>query len=318
MNRPTSRCRRALLLACAALAACAHPPPRPDGSARPGDSRRPEGSHPASEVPGSLGSLDYLLLGEVHDNPEHHRRRLEWLERLADAGRFALALEQLDAERQPAIDAARATGLDARALAQAASFDFDGWPWLHYGPFVAFALRRGLPLIGANLSAADVRRIARGASDAAGADGVPPGGWRRQDQAVLEREIVDGHCGLLPESAAAPMALAQRSRDARMARALVEARRATGLPVVLLAGNGHVRRDVGVPRHLEAIDPGGKVLAVGVLERAGGSAAASAGAGASARDPEEASRFDRIVLTAPHRRDDPCEELRRRFAPAGR
>lgn len=286
---PIESGRRGLLLSCAALAACANPLLGPPDADRPGWLRPP--SH-----------WDYLLLGEVHDNPEHHRRRLGWLERLAEAGRFALAMEQFDADRQPDIDAARARGADARALAESAGFEFDGWAWADYGPFVAFALRRDIPLFAANLPGAQARRIARGTTTADG----PPAGWRPEDQAALEAEIVDGHCGLLPQRAVAPMALAQRARDASMARVMVDARRRTGLPVVLIAGNGHVRRDVGVPRHLEALQPGARVVAVGVLERARG----AAGKGGDSAEP-----YDRVVGTAPRPREDPCEQMRRAMKP---
>ncbi|MFP5404865.1 MAG: hypothetical protein ACLGHY_00485, partial [Gammaproteobacteria bacterium] len=68
--------------------------------------------------------------------------------------------------------------------------------------------------------------------------------------------------------------------------------------VVLLAGNGHVRTDIGVPRHLREIEPGATILAIAIGER-------------GAVPP---GSFDRVVATiAPVEREDPCESLRRRF-----
>jgi len=241
--------------------------------------------------------VDFVLLGEVHDHPEHHRRRLDWLETLAAGGRFALALEQLDADRQPAIDAARNARADARQVAAAGGFDATGWPWTTYAPYVELALRRGLPLVAANLSAAQARRLARAEPGAPAP--VEPSGWSDVDRRTMRDEIRDGHCGLLPERAIAPMASAQLARDARMAQALREARERTGLPVVLIAGNGHVRRDVGVPRHLEAAMPGARVLTVGMLESAAGRL-----------PPAESARYDLAVPTPVHPRPDPCEQLR--------
>src|SRR5512137_479445 len=50
----------------------------------------------------------YLLLGERHGNPEHHRLQGRLLRAAAEAGRpIALVAEQLDAAQQPAIDACR-------------------------------------------------------------------------------------------------------------------------------------------------------------------------------------------------------------------
>ncbi len=245
---------------------------------------------------------DVVLLGEVHDNAEHHRIRLDWLETLLRGQRFALAMEQLDSEHQSAVDALRRSAqaegraIDPRALAEAANFDFRGWSWDDYGPLIAFALRRNLPLLAANLSAAQTARIARGQVQPP-ADSVPAG-WSDADQAALMAEIRDGHCGVLPERAVAPMALAQRSRDAHIAQILSAARRQYGLPVVLIAGNGHVRTDLGVPRHLRAAEPQLLVLAVGLLE---------------APEAADARRFDLVVQTTAQRREDPCEALRGRF-----
>jgi uncharacterized iron-regulated protein len=89
------------------------------------------------------------------------------------------------------------------------------------------------------------------------------------------------------------MALAQVARDQAMAR-LVQQHAARG--VVLVAGNGHVRRDIGVPRWLDA-PLQGRVQVVGQVERA-----ADAPPGA----------FDRIVVTPPQPREDPCAAMKRR------
>jgi uncharacterized iron-regulated protein len=67
--------------------------------------------------------------------------------------------------------------------------------------------------------------------------------------------------------------------------------------VVLLAGDGHARRDIGVPTWF---DPPtlARVLAVGFLERG---------------DPDPpASAFHAVVTTDAAPRPDPCATLRRR------
>ena len=62
--------------------------------------------------------------------------------------------------------------------------------------------------------------------------------------AAQETEVRDSHCGALPEPLVSPMAKAQIARDVVMAETL-RAHAANG--VVLIAGNGHVRTDIGVP-----------------------------------------------------------------------
>jgi uncharacterized iron-regulated protein len=87
------------------------------------------------------------------------------------------------------------------------------------------------------------------------------------------------------------MALAQVARDQFMARVL-QAHAQRG--VVLLAGNGHVRTDVGAPHWL---DPATRARseAIGVLE---------------AGDDDTA--YDRWVFTAPQPRADPCAAMTRK------
>lgn len=304
--RPPTALRRfacALLLA-PALAGCASgPASAPDArglspaAAVPLPDRRP--------LPPEALAADVLLIGELHDNPAQHRLRLHWLDALADQRRFAIALEQLDALRQPDLDRALAAdaaakGRDplsvrARRIAEAAGFDFKGWDWALYGPVVELALRRDLPLVAANLSRREAMAVSRGQAPAP----PEPPGWGAEERRVLEELIRVGHCDALPEKAIAPMAEAQLARDARMAQVVGDVRRRTRLPVVLLAGNGHVRRDIGVPRHLAASLPGERVVSIGLHES--GSAVPAA--------------FDRVELTAPAERKDPCEGLRGRLSP---
>jgi uncharacterized iron-regulated protein len=271
-------------------------------------------------LPPAAVEADFLLLGELHDNVEQHRLRLHWLETLADRHPFALALEQFDADRQEALDRARAedtreaanpsTAPDlasrARRIAQAAGFAFDGWEWDLYRPAIELALRRGLPLVAANLSPADTALVAKGSVPPA----PPPPGWGAGETEAMRASIRQGHCGLLPERAVDAMAAAQRTRDDRIARALVEARERTGLPVVLLAGNGHLRRDIGVPLHLAALRPQARVVSIALLERP---EAEDEGAAEAERRP-----FDLAVQTDAQPREDPCAALRERMQPRPR
>lgn len=255
-------------------------------------------------MPPEALSARYLLLGELHDNPHVHRLRLDWLHRLLDRTRFVLAMEQFDTTMQPRLDEARQllvhdSGTEpqrSRRLAQAAGFSFDGWDWPLYEPVVSFALHNELPLIGANLSNADASSVARGRAGAI--DASAPAGWTAADEAAMQAAIRDGHCGLLPESAVNGMMRAQLARDRTMARALCEAARRTRLPVVLLAGNGHVRTDIGVPRHLAELDRDGPVVAIGLGEE---------------EEAPPGGRFDRFLSVEPVSRPDPCAALRERF-----
>jgi uncharacterized iron-regulated protein len=97
------------------------------------------------------------------------------------------------------------------------------------------------------------------------------------------------------------MVNAQRARDMRMARALAGA----GVErTALIAGNGHVRRDRGVPLYLA----GASALAIGQVEvRPGVDAPADYFGGfASVRS------YDYVRFTPRATREDPCITFRKR------
>lgn len=274
---------RAMVAAPAALlAGCATATPTPAGSADAADS--------AQRLQAALASQPLVLLGEVHDNPEQHRLRAQALGRLlADGARPALLMEQFDRERQSAIDAAMASaGAQPDAVIDAGwPQGRTGWDWSFYRPFIALALQYRLPLVAANVSRTDTRRIVAQGLEAAGFDAAVPA-----DIAQAQADaIVASHCGQVDASLARQLMRAQVARDQFMARQLV-AHAAPG--AVLLAGNGHVRRDIGVPRWLPAAWQG-RSVAIGLLEAGEAPGAA----------------FDLALFTPAAPRGDPCEGMAR-------
>ena len=246
-----------------------------------------------------------VLLGEVHDNAEQHRLRLAVLQRAIDAGwRPAIVMEQFDRERQIDIDRARRERpLDAGHVVDLAGAR--GWNWDFYRPVVELALRYRLPLVAGDLSNVDTTKVVRdgvtavfdpAAAATLGLDRPIAADW----QAAQEREIDAGHCHALPATLWPRMARAQFARDAVLAAALS---READRGAVLIAGNGHVRRDIGVPRWL-ALDPR-RVLSVAFLE--------------DGDDATPVAAFDAVVRTAPAERSDPCVAFEKREpAPGGR
>ena len=230
------------LIAALLLAGCAHAP-------SPGTiwDTRAGRFVAAEEVFARAAGAEHVIFGETHDNPEHHRLQRLALERLS--GPRALALEQLDSEHQAAIDAAQARGADAEAIADAGRFDRKGWNWPLYRPLVEFALERRWPIIAANLSRPQARRIV---ADPA-ISGLAPAPALAK---ALERDIAESHCGQPPPAKLlAGMVEAQRARDARLAASLKGR-------TVLITGTGHARRDRGVPLYL----PGADIVSIGFVE----------------------------------------------------
>jgi uncharacterized iron-regulated protein len=287
--------RRFLPLCVATLAACSSIPCNPDEPV-------------VRQLAPELKSTQLVLLGEVHDSAEGHRRRTQAItEAVASGWKPAIAMEQFDREQQAALDAAMATCGDADCVIDAVVPDRKGWKWDFYKPVIALALRERLPLYAANLSRADAGRVMReGVSKVFDAQGARVVGLDRGIPAALlaaqERGLEGSHCGMLPPQFANGMARAQIARDAVMAKVMLDARAAgpKPRPVLLLAGNGHVRRDIGVPQWLGH----NASLAVGFIEADGGAPANPHGAGTPARLAQEP--YDRVERIAPTDRPDPC------------
>jgi len=246
-----------------------------------------------------------VLLGEVHDNAVQHALRVAALRQwIVQGARPAIAFEQFDRERQPDIERARrARPADADYLIAQAKGSGD-WRWKSYRPFVALALEYDLPIVAANLSRGEAIRVANqgwpalfdpGTRSTLRLDALPTD-FRRQH----EDAIAIGHCNQLPADALPTLARAQMARDIVMARSI---RPYVDRGVVLLAGNGHVRRDVGVPFWLPP-DAARGAISVGMLERDDSSV------------PESATDFDAYVITERAERPDPCKELTKHLQPA--
>lgn len=261
---------------------------------------------PTSSGPGPYPWEDRLrgdsivLLGEVHDNATLQKLRFQVLERAVQAGwRPAIAMEQFDREHQQDIDRARKRRpLDAGYLIKTAApaHGSGGWNWDYYRPYVALALQYRLPLLAANLSRSDAEKIvAHGYGAVFDSAQIKSLGLDRSRPTLLARQEHDidaGHCHLLPPHYLPGMAHAQFARDALMA-SIVQEHSANG--IVLLAGDGHVQRDLDVPQWLGAAALR-RTFSVGFEERGSESPPGT---------------FDAVVLADPAQRSDQCADLQR-------
>lgn len=261
-----------------ALASCVHAPPA---------------------LPPGVADARFVLLGEVHDNPRHHALRAQWLQvLLADGRPTRVVFEQLDATRDAALREARAaTPTDSNAIARAGGLDAKAWRWPLHQPLFDAALAGHAELAGGNLPRDNIRAVVREGPTAIPTNLRPlldAPGWTAEQQRDTEADIAQGHCGALPPAQIAPMALAQRARDASMAQAMLAA--PAGSRVVLIAGNGHVRRDRGVPHYLRAAGvPDSAIVAVALVEEG---------------DEASVGAYDQLKRTAREPRPDPCEAFK--------
>jgi uncharacterized iron-regulated protein len=249
---------------------------------------------PSAGLP-EAGNPQVLLLGEVHDNAEGHKLRYALLRERVEAGwRPAIVMEQFDREQQDLLSKAQKGCLDAQCVIRVAGGA--RWDWQLYYPVIQLALTHQLPLVAGNLSRADASRVVR--------DGVTatfdPQSIKdyRLDQplpaaltSAQRQEIVSGHCNMLPEMMVGGMVNAQVARDIWMAKII---RDQQPKDVVLIAGNGHVRNDIGVGYWLKQGTPALTVRSIAFVERGQGG-----------------GQYDSIQTVAPQTRDDPCKQVKK-------
>ena len=205
----------------------------------------------------------FVLLGEKHDDPDHHRLQAALLGAvLSSEPRGALVLEMIDVDQQPEVDATLAAApRDADALARAVHWEERGWPsFAQYRPLIEVAMASSAPVLGGNYPTTAIR-----ASFHPGATPIDPAELARLGVAQplapsLARSMIEeldaDHCGMLGSKSdfMPKMVLAQRLRDGQMAATMAATASGTGgaAKVVLVAGAGHVRTDRGVPTLLHA------------------------------------------------------------------
>jgi uncharacterized iron-regulated protein len=194
---------------------------------------------PTPPGPSDHDRYDAVLLGEQHDADAHPRLQREVVESLAKRGRLAaLALEMAERGNTTAALPTTATEPDVR---RALRWNAEAWPWERYGPVIMQAVRAGVPVLGANLPRDEQKlQMNNSAIDRV----LPPESLEAQQKAIRQ-----GHCNMLPEQMIGPLARVQIARDLVMAETIAAAA-APGKTVVLLAGSGHVHRELGVPKHL--------------------------------------------------------------------
>lgn len=228
------------MLALLMLSACQHAltPPPVVGEVR--DLRSGQ-ALTAQELVARLETPSRLIVGEQHDNLDHHELQLWLLKSLGERrAQGSLLLEMLTPDQQLRVDDVRHASTPPADLPGALVWQ-SGWDWNLYGPIVRFALTQPYPLLAANLDTLEVRAVYANPPTLAGS--------RSNATSVkdeLLEQVSDSHCGLLPKSQMPAMLAVQQQRDRRMAERLL----AAPTPSLLFAGAYHARKDVGVPIHV--------------------------------------------------------------------
>jgi uncharacterized iron-regulated protein len=265
----------------------------------------------------AVTSADFVFLGEVHDNPDHHLLQARLLRALTAAGRRpALAFEMLTTDQQPKVAAALAAApRDPDALGRAVDWNHSGWPeFQYYRPIFEAGFAADLPIVAANLPRAKTKELRT-----KGKEALDEGLRKRLERdeplpkeivASMRAEMEQAHCGVMPDSWVDPLVLVQRSKDAKMAERMDTVGAERG--AVLISGKAHARTDRGAPAIVAKDAPGKRIVSVGFTE-----------VEPDQRDPagyheDEDSTgpapFDFLVFTPGTKRDEMCEGMKKHMA----
>jgi uncharacterized iron-regulated protein len=274
------------------------------------------------EIWDTIRARGIVLLGEVHDNPEHHTVRAEILQPIIDVGGISpfappiAAFEHIRTTQQAQLDAfyaklANRRVANASDLLQELRWETSGWPAAEiYLPLFDAAVRASMLIVAAAPDRERMRALVR--DDRAGASDKELTLLRSSERMsrplreALVAELESSHCGAIAPSVFAGMSLAQRYTDAHMAARTLEEMGEHG-GAFLLAGNGHVRTDRGVPYALNQLAPTRETISVMLLEVEEGN---TDPVSYLPRDPYGNPAADYVLFTPHHERPDPCEKMR--------
>ena len=246
----------------------------------------------AQAVPDAAVLADVVVLGEIHDNPAHHDLQAQWVAHIAPS---AIVMEMLTPEQAALITPE--TRQDPEMLGDLLGWEQAGWPdFAMYSPILVAAADARI------YGAAVPRDVARasmtdGIAATFGADAGDYGLHRAlpADQQVARIALQDqAHCNAMPPDMLPAMVDIQRLRDATLARAVAQAMIDTSGAVVVITGNGHARKDWGMPSILDGVLPNAIIFSLGQTED----------------DAPMDGAFDLVLSAKGVVRPDPCDAFR--------
>ncbi len=236
----------------------------------------------------SYPQTDVVLLGELHDNPHHHTTQAEWVSGLAPK---ALVFEMFSNE------AAKGVSADIRHDKAAMLAQLNWWGRASEDAEMYWPIVEAAPdakLYGALLDRPAMQAAMKtGIAETFGADAAAYGldtTLPETEQTAREADQLAAHCDAMPAEMLPVLVSLQRLRDAALARAVARAIDETGGPVAVITGNGHARKDRGLPVYLARVKPDLTVFALGQVE--------------DGRSAE--GTFDQVVSAPVTEREDPC------------
>lgn len=209
-----------------------------------------------AEVTARLAERDFVLLGERHDDAEHHRWQLHTLAALLGRREIgAVGFEMLPRSKQSVLDAWAQGEKDAETFFEAADWDrVWGYDTELYRPLLDFVRMHRLPARALNVERETVRAVREeGWSALAPDEREDVGEPAPASEAYVDRleRTWRHHPGMEDDAEALERFVeAQTFWDRAMAEALAEAYEDSGAPVVGIVGRGHLEGGHGITHQL--------------------------------------------------------------------
>ena len=269
-----------------------------------------------SDAVNAAAEADVVLIGETHDNPDHHKLQAWLIKELSHKGKHpGVVMEMIGADKAEALASVQVASNPTPDIV-GAQLDWgnSGWPaWSMYRPIVEAAMAAGYPILPGDASKTQIRDV--------GDNGLRAITEAERDRLALNRplparlgtalteDLKVSHCNQLPDAEVAKMLDVQRFRDSVLADNVLKAVQKDG-SAVLIAGDGHVRSDRGVPYYLRARSPNLKIFSILLKEVEPN---VENPADALPRDPDGKPAANLIWFTARSDRVDPCDALRQQL-----
>ena len=253
---------------------------------------------------------DYILLGEAHNNPDHHYLQAKAINSLVSSGKKpSVVMEMLslrDWQDQPQ------KWNKLFELQKRAEMLNEGWPWGLYEPILESVVQHQLELFAGNVSSEELHRWANERS-ADEEDVVDEYAYSTDNFATLKKNIIASHCGHGDPGFVNFMSRAQMQRDSVMASSLMS----KDLPVVFIVGSGHIRNDYAVPMQLRRKFKKTSYLSVAYIAvQEGKDNPQDYLQGVPSKDKsglDEFGLYDILYFTPSHTNEDPCVKFRKQL-----
>ncbi|MEO1446323.1 MAG: ChaN family lipoprotein [Cyanobacteria bacterium J06635_11] len=225
----------------------------------------------------TLVAADVVYLGERHDSEVDHAAQLTIIEGLYAADPdMAIALEMFQRPFQPALDAYLAGDITEAELIKQSEYESRwGYDWELYAPIIRFAKENQIPLIALNTPTEITRQVAGQGLESLSGDAltyIPPvADIDTTDEAYREAisGVFNAHGGAGHSLDFENFFAAQVLWDETMAERIVQQLEADPeRQVVVLAGEGHIAYDYGIPNRVERRLPEVAQASVRLIESA--------------------------------------------------